>query len=97
MTRSESVGFVLGDVEVGLLALLFLLVILVFVFDMKHFLEKSLHFGSRGFERFGGFTEMSTNAVARWIARHDCGGGARHGGNVHSLWTRRVGRVNRAD
>jgi hypothetical protein len=64
MTRSESVGFVLGDIEVGLLTLLFLLVVLVFVFDMKHFLKESLHFGSGSFEGFGGFTEMSTDTVA---------------------------------
>jgi len=64
MTRSESVGFVLGDIEMGLLTLLFLLVVLVFVFDVEHFLEESLHFGSRGLEGFGGFTEMSTDAVS---------------------------------
>ena len=81
----------------GLLTLLFFLVVLVFIFDMKHFLEESLHFGGRGFEGFGGFAEMSTNAVAGWIARHDCGGGARHGWDVHSLWTWGVGRVNRSD
>ena len=71
MTRSESVGFVLGDIEMGLLTLLLFLVVLVLVFDMEHFLKESLHFGSRGFEGFGGFTKMSTSTLTGWIARHD--------------------------
>jgi hypothetical protein len=63
MTRSESVGLVLGDIKVGLLTLFLFIVVLVFVFDMEHLLEESLHFGSRSFEGFGRFTEMSTDAV----------------------------------
>ena len=64
MSRSKSIRLVFGDIEVRLLTLFFLLVILVFVFDVEHFLEESLHFGSRGLEGFGGFTEMSTDAVS---------------------------------
>jgi len=56
-----------------LLTVFFFIVVLVLVFilDVEHFLEESLHFGGRGFEWFSGFTKMSTSALTGWIARHD--------------------------